>query len=121
MKNKQIVVGIVGPCKSGKSNLKKGLEEHGYHANHIAQEHSYSPQMWQKIVAPDILIYLDVSYEKTLERSGMKWTYEEYQKQQNRLAHARKYANFYISTDELSEQEVIQLSLCFLETSNISN
>ncbi len=115
MGKKQLVIGIVGPCKSGKSNLKKGLELHGYQTNHIAQEHSYSPQMWQKIVAPDILIYLDVSYEKSLERSGMQWTKEEYQKQQSRLAHARKHADIYISTNELTEQEVIELSLSLLK------
>jgi len=119
MDKKQLIVGIVGPCKSGKSNLKEGLKAHGYKTNHIAQEHSYSPQMWQKIVAPDILIYLDVSYEKTLERSEMKWTQEEYRKQQNRLSHARKHADFYISTDKLSEKEVIELSQNFLQNSHI--
>jgi thymidylate kinase len=119
--NKKQVIGIVGPCKSGKSNLKIGLEAHGYHTNHIAQEHSYSPQMWQKIVNPDILIYLDVSFQKTLERSDMEWTYEEYQKQKKRLSHARKHANFYLTTDELSEEEVIRLSLYFLNPSNDSN
>jgi deoxyadenosine/deoxycytidine kinase len=114
--NQKNVIGIVGPCKSGKSILKNGLEALGYRANHIAQEHSYSPKMWQKIVNPNLLIYLDVSYEETLVRSDMEWTDKEYQRQQKRLAHAREHADFYLLTDEISENEVINKTLKFLQS-----
>jgi thymidylate kinase len=95
--------------------LRKGLEINGFQAHHIAQEHSYSPTMWQQIVNPDILVYLDVSYQKTLERSDMNWSEKEYQIQQKRLAHAREHADVYILTDDLSEQEVLIETLAYLK------
>jgi thymidylate kinase len=115
LSKQKLIIGIVGPCKSGKSIARQGLEKYGYEAHHIAQEHSYSPTMWQQIVNPDILIYLDVSYQKTLERSNMDWSEKEYQEQQKRLAHAREHADFYILTDEFSEQEVIEKILDHLK------
>jgi len=30
---------------------------------HIAQEHSYVPYMWKRITNPDLLIYLNASFE----------------------------------------------------------
>ena len=60
--SKSLLVGIVGPCGSGKSTLVEGLEKHGYECRHIAQEHSYVPDMWQLITQPDILIYLNASF-----------------------------------------------------------
>jgi len=107
MKENPLLIGIVGPCKSGKSILREGLENHGYNPKHIAQEHSYSPSMWQKIVNPDILVYLDVSFETTLIRSKINWTKEEYLKQIQRLNHARRNADFHIDTDDLSQEEVL--------------
>jgi hypothetical protein len=109
------VIGIVGPCKSGKSTVRQGLEKAGYQANHIAQEHSYSPRMWQQIVNPDVLVFLDVSYLKTLERSDMNWSEKEYREQQKRLAHAREHADINILTDDYSEQEVTLKILDYLK------
>lgn len=96
--------------------VRQGLEKHNYQAHHIAQEHSYSPTMWQQIVNPDILVFLDVSYQTTLERSDMAWSEREYQEQQKRLAHAREHADFYILTDNFSAQKVIEKILEFLES-----
>ena len=58
----QLKIGVVGPCGAGKSTLVNALAEHGYPARHIAQEHSYVPSMWKRMVNPDILIYLEASY-----------------------------------------------------------
>lgn len=113
--NKDLVVGIVGPCKSGKSILKRALAERGIRARHIAQEHSYAPSMWQKIGKPDLLVYLDVSYLETLQRSSMKWTEKDYQQQLTRLAHARHHAGLYIDTNPLTIEEVINKVLMFLD------
>lgn len=112
---KQLLIGIVGPCAAGKSTLKAGLERHGITARHIAQEHSHVPYMWQQIVNPDLLIFLDVSYPTTKIRRQMDWDEAEYQEQQRRLAHARQYANCYIDTELLSIDEVLQTALKLIQ------
>jgi hypothetical protein len=61
-------VAVVGPCASGKSTLTAALRAAGYEARQPAQEHSYVPDMWRRLVDPDVLIYLDISYEALLER-----------------------------------------------------
>ncbi len=55
------IVKVVGPCKSGKSTLVAGLRAAGYAARGCGQEHSEAPTMWQRIVPPDYLIFLDVT------------------------------------------------------------
>jgi hypothetical protein len=110
------VVGLVGPCKSGKTVLKRGLTSYGYPVKHIAQEHSYVQEMWRKIASPDILIYLKASYETTLARSTLVWTRSEYEIQLDRLAHARKHADLVIQTDYRTPEEILALALDFLES-----
>jgi deoxyadenosine/deoxycytidine kinase len=106
-----ILVGVVGPCGTGKSELVKRLKESGYRARHIAQEHSFAPKMWQVITNPDILIYLHVSYEETLKRKSFRWSEEEYQEQLKRLRHAHENADIEIDTDPLTPDEVFQAIL----------
>lgn len=109
------LIGIVGPCAAGKTTLITGLNQHGYsRVRHIAQEHSYVPDMWKRLTNPDILIYLDVSYPLTIQRRKMDWTKTEYQEQLQRLRHARLYADLYIPTDHLTPQEVLDRVLSFL-------
>lgn len=103
-----IRIGIVGPCAAGKSTLISRLTDQGYSARHIAQEHSFVPDMWQRLAKPDLLIYLDVSYPVSLRRRKMDWNQEEYQEQVLRLRHARQHADLYLQTDTLSIQEVYQ-------------
>jgi deoxyadenosine/deoxycytidine kinase len=108
-------IGIVGPCASGKSTLIRGLAQHGYQAKHIVQEHSYVPGMWQLITNPDILIYLDVSYEESQRRRPMNWTEQDYRIELERLRHARANAHYYLDTDGLSPAEVLAQVLLFLK------
>jgi cytidylate kinase len=108
-------IGVVGPCAAGKSTLVAGLEKCGYSPRHIAQEHSYVPDMWQKITNPDILIFLDVAYPTTLKRRQMHWEETEFLEQQRRLAHARQHANLYLDTEQLTIEEVLIKVLRFLE------
>lgn len=108
-------LGVVGPCKSGKSTLVRGLQQASYDAVQIAQEHSFAPTMWQLIAKPDILIYLHCEYETSLQR-GMNWMESEYLDQQPRLAHARSKADLEISTDELEESVVLKRVLDFVES-----
>ena len=111
----QTIIGIVGPCAAGKSTLISGLLEHGISARHIAQEHSYVQDMWQRITHPNTLIFLDVSYVESMRRRPMNWTEAEFLEQYKRLEHAKAHANLYIYTDLLSPQEVLQKALQFLQ------
>lgn len=111
---KKLKIGIVGPCASGKTTLIAGLEQHGFLGKHIAQEHSFVPDMWSRLTQPDVLIYLDVSYPVSLERRRMNWSYQEYQTQIERLHDARENANLYINTDPLTPEQVLEMVLIFL-------
>ena len=109
------LIGIVGPCKSGKSTLVRGLQQAGYDARQIVQEHSYAPRMWQQISNPDVLIYLHCIYETSVTR-GLNWLRSEYEDQQPRLAHARQHADLEIATDDIEEDEVLRQILVFIES-----
>jgi thymidylate kinase len=86
-----------------------------YTARHIAQEHSYVKDMWRRITNPDILIFLDVSFEIACVRRKMDWNNEDYLEQQRRVSHARENADFYIDTTLLSAESVLNQVLDFLE------
>lgn len=108
------LVGVVGPCGSGKSTLVAGLERAGYACRHIAQEHSYVPYMWQRLTNPDVLIFLEASFAVCTQRRRLTWTEADYQEQLHRLSHARQHAHLIIETDSLSIHEVLDRALAFL-------
>ena len=110
------LIGVVGPCGSGKSTLVAGLEKHGYTCRHIAQEHSYVQDMWQLIAQPGILIYLNASFTISTARSKLNWLEKDHTEQLRRLAHARAHANLLIETDELTPEDVLQRALDFLHS-----
>ncbi len=65
---------MVGPCGSGKTtsiNLL-AMKWSGFDLHHIAQEHSYVPDMWQRLVHPDILIFLEVGFEIATSQEEIK-------------------------------------------------
>lgn len=101
-------IGIVGPCGSGKSTLIALLKQMGIEARHIAQEHSYVPDMWQRLTNPDILVFLEVSYHEATRRRRLNWTQDEYQEQLHRLRHAHQHATFCINTNGLTPEQVLQ-------------
>ncbi len=102
----QKIIGIVGPCASGKSTLISNLAVQGITARHIAQEHSYVKDMWQRLTHPDVLIYLDVSFSQSMQRRRMNWQEKDFEEQVKRLEHARRHADYYVDTDQLTPQEV---------------
>ena len=105
---RQPLIGVVGPCASGKSTLIAGLTRLGYRTRHIAQEHSYVKDMWQRLTNPDVLVFLDASYPSTTRRRKLDWSEADWQEQQQRLRHARENANLYLDTDALSAEEVLR-------------
>ncbi|MFN8382270.1 MAG: hypothetical protein U0V02_10040 [Anaerolineales bacterium] len=109
------LIGVVGPCGSGKSTLIAGLEKHGYRCRHIAQEHSYVKHMWKVITNPDILIFLESSFENSTNRRKLNWGPADYEEQQRRLSHAREHADLIINTDILDSENVLAQALNFLK------
>lgn len=109
MNSDEPVLGVVGPCAAGKSTLVGKLRSLGYRVKHIAQEHSYVQDMWAQIARPDILIYLDVSYEISCQRNQSTWSRKIFENQVERLAHARDNADLYIDTNDMSPDDVMEL------------
>jgi len=105
------LLGVVGPCGSGKSTLIAGLEKHGYRCRHIAQEHSYVKYMWQRITNPDVLIFLECSYENSTSRRNLNWLPADHEEQLRRLSHAHEHANIIINTNLLTPEEVLAQAL----------
>lgn len=110
-----LVIGVVGPCGAGKSTLIAGLEKHGYTCRHIAQEHSFAKQMWKIIAKPDILIYLECSYENSTNRRKLNWLPADHEEQLRRLSHAREHANLIINTNTLDQGGVLAQALIYLK------
>ena len=108
------LIGVVGPCASGKSLLVGALRTQGYNAREVAQEHSYVPTMWQRFTQPDLLIYLDISWEVARQRRSTDAGADWWAEQARRLRHSRQHADLYIHTDGLTPQEVLGRALAFL-------
>lgn len=115
MSTKALILGIVGVCGAGKSTLATQLRALGYDTRHLAQEHSFTPDMWQRISNPDVLIFLEVSYPETKRRKNFTWEEKEYQQQIQRIKHAYTHADLRIPTDNLKPDQILARVLAFLE------
>ena len=100
-------IAVVGVCGSGKSTLAAALRLHGYDARECAQEHSYIPDMWQRISRPQVLVYLAATHNMVLSRLCSYVTAELYQEQVNKLSHARAHASIYVNTDDTPAEQVL--------------
>ena len=109
------LIGVVGPCAAGKTTLVANLTRLGIRSKHIAQEHSYVPDMWKRLTDPDILVYLDVSYATSMARRRLSWTEAEFQAQVLRLENARRHANLIVATDLLTPQQVLDRVMELIE------
>jgi RNase adaptor protein for sRNA GlmZ degradation len=110
----RLLIGVVGPCGAGKSTLISGLEAAGFACRHIAQEHSYVPDMWKRLTNPDVLIFLQASFQTSTRRRDLHWIPADYEEEQRRLSHARQHADLLIETDDISADQVRLLALQFL-------
>jgi thymidylate kinase len=111
-------VKVVGPCASGKSVLIARLRALGYDACSAAQDHSFVPDMWQRLNPPDVLVFLDVTLEATLQRgrTGIGWDQTYLDEQHRRLRHARAHCDLYLPTSDISEEQVLARVVEFLQT-----
>lgn len=111
-----LLIGVVGPCSSGKSELAAALRARGYRVKEIMQEHCAAPAMWRCITNPDVLIYLDVDMDVAARREGLSrpssWWPEE---RDVRLAHARAHCDLYIDTSPFTPDQVAERALAFLD------
>jgi thymidylate kinase len=110
-----LLIGITGPCGAGKTTLANGLQQAGYRARAIVQEHSYVKDMWQRLTKPDVLIFLQASCTAGALRRKLNWTEAEWQEQQHRLEHARQHADLLVDTDGLDSGQVLSAVLTFLQ------
>lgn len=109
-------IAVVGPCAAGKSTLAEALRAAGYDVHQPAQEHSYVPEMWQRLTKPDLLIYLDVGYNQARERRPHNIDRQQLEIQNQRLAHARRHCHFYLDTSNLTPAQVEERVLSFIES-----
>ena len=112
------LIAVVGPCASGKSSLVRKLKALGYNARHVAQDHSYVPDMWQRLTNPDLLIFLDAKLGTIARRRRISWGERYLADERHRLRHARQHCDLYLATDDLTEQEVLKKVITFLEEHN---
>lgn len=114
--SKPLLIGVVGPCCSGKSTLIDTLDSLGYSTRHIAQEHSYVRDMWKRLTNPDVLIFLQASFPIIRGRCSnmIHWSAPVYEEQQRRLSHALTHADLIIETDNLHIQDVLEKTLAFI-------
>jgi hypothetical protein len=108
-------VAVVGPCAAGKTTLVLALRANGWDARQPAQEHSGVPDMWRRLTAPDVLVYLDASLEtirshRPRAHASAAWLAEL----ERRLAHARAHADLVHSVDGESAGETLEAVERFL-------
>ena len=69
------------------------------------------PAMWQRLTKPDLLVFLQASFETCTRRRQLHWDLGEYEEQQHRLEHAFEHADLRVETDQLTPNEVLQTVL----------
>lgn len=109
------LIAVVGPCAAGKTSLVRRLTARGYSAHSVAQDHSYVPDLWRRMVPPDLLIYLDAELNTIARRRHTSWSGRFLADQRHRLRHARQHCDLYLPTDDLTEEEVLEQVLSFLD------
>ena len=112
-------IAVVGVCASGKSVLVGGLCTLGYDVRSCAQEHSYVPDMWQRLSRPEVLVYLDASLPVIHKRRHTTLDEGHLAEQRRRLEHARRHCTVLVNTDSLTEPQVLAQVIAELESLGI--
>jgi RNase adaptor protein for sRNA GlmZ degradation len=105
---------VVGVCAAGKTVLVQKLQQLGYDADTVAQEHSYVASLW-KHSSPDVVIYLDAALATIRKRRDPDFDEQLLADEHERLAQAREACDLYVKTDELNEDQVFRRVRRFLE------
>jgi len=111
-------VAIVGVCAAGKTTLAAGLTGVGVKAYSVPQEHSFVRRLWER-QHPDanILVILDARWETTCRRRPqIRYGPDRLETQRERLALAHAACDLYLSTDDLTIEQVRHRVLEFIET-----
>ncbi len=114
------LIKVVGISASGKSTLVSTLRQRGYNARPASQEHSQTPDMWQRIRPPAYLIYLHADLATQRERRpDVSWSEDWFDTEEARLHHARRYADLFVDTRGSAPAETAAHVLEFLQTTLI--
>jgi septin family protein len=115
------LLAVVGNCASGKTTLVNSLNEAGYRAVNIPQEHSEIKRLW-KYKKPNLLVLLSCTLETAQKRRpGFAWTEKQLEVQRERLNIARDECNLYLVTDNLGRKEVLSRVIDLLEREDVSH
>ncbi len=114
-----MVVAVVGVCASGKTTLVKKLQALGIEAYNVAQEHSGIKKLWQR-KTPDVLVMLDANLQTIQKRRAVAWGEDRLVIQRERLLDAKQHADLFIQTDTLSQEDVVQAVLNFIQEESSS-
>ena len=74
-----------------------------------------SKQPRNLITKPDILIFLECSFENSTNRRKLNWQPGDHEEQLRRLAHAYEHADLIINTNTLDENGVLTQALAYLK------
>lgn len=109
------LLAVVGNCASGKTTLVNSLNQAGYRAINIPQEHSEIKRLW-KYKKPDLLVLLSCTLETAkTRRPTFAWSQKQLEVQGQRLKIAREECNLYLVTDSLTRTEVFERVVELLE------
>lgn len=109
-------VALAGPCGSGKSTIAHRLRALGVDARMPTQEHSGVPTMWQKLLAPDLLVMLDARNEVLrARRPGINLSDGVLAQQRHRLRDAIRHAQLQFDTGQQSVEEIEAAILAWLD------
>lgn len=108
------LVAVVGNCASGKTTLVENLNRLGFRAVNVPQEHSDIRRLW-RFKEPDLLVLLSCTHGTAKKRRPtFAWTEKQLQVQRHRLRFAREECDFYIATDSLTKEEVLERVVALL-------